>query len=86
LTFQKLVLGQPIGTRPALTLSMLLMLMGAQLVSIGLLGEMIVRAYYEGQHKPIYTVREVVDLSRGRADAGRGDPAAGDGSRPAGPS
>jgi hypothetical protein len=40
-----------------------------QLVSIGLLGEMIVRAYYEGQNKPIYAVREVVDYATGTASS-----------------
>lgn len=65
LTIEKLVLGQSIGSRPALILSVLLLLMGVQLVSIGLLGEMSVRTYYEGQNKPIYRVREIVDHSRG---------------------
>lgn len=64
LTGEKLILGRSIGSRPALTLAVLLMVMGVQLVSIGLLGEMIVRTYYEGQDKPIYTVREIVDYSR----------------------
>jgi len=27
---------------------------------MGLIGEMLVRVYYESQHKPIYTVREVL--------------------------
>ncbi len=73
LTFEKLFLGQSIGNRPALTLSVLLMVMGVQLVSIGLLGEMIVRTYYEGQRKPIYTVREVVDHSKAGAPMGPPD-------------
>jgi len=64
LTFEKLALGHSIGNRPALVLSLLLMLMGVQLVSIGLLGEITIRTYYEGQGKPIYHVREIVDLSR----------------------
>lgn len=64
LSFDKLVLGHSIGNRPALVLSLLLMLMGVQLVSIGLLGEMTIRTYYEGQRKPIYRVREIVDLAR----------------------
>jgi len=35
---------------------------GVQFVSLGLLGEMVVRTYHESQAKPIYRVREVVDL------------------------
>jgi glycosyltransferase involved in cell wall biosynthesis len=64
LTYQKVVLGQSIGGRPALVLVVLLTLMGVQLISIGLLGEMTVRTYYESQGKPIYRVREIVDNSR----------------------
>ncbi|MBN1401201.1 MAG: glycosyltransferase family 2 protein [Anaerolineae bacterium] len=73
LTVEKLALGHSIGGRPALTLAILLMLMGVQLISIGLLGEMIVRTYYEGQEKPIYTVREIVDLSRNGPDTRSGE-------------
>ncbi len=60
LTFVKLVLGQDIGTRPLLLLAVLLVLLGVQLVSMGLLAEMITRTYYEAQNKPIYAVREVL--------------------------
>ncbi len=61
LTFVKFVLGQNIGTRPLLLLAILLMVLGVQLISIGLLGEMVVRIYYEALGKPIYAVREVLD-------------------------
>ncbi len=61
LTFVKLVLGQDIGDRPLLTLAMLLVILGVQFVGMGLLGELIVRTYYESQGKSIYVVREVVE-------------------------
>jgi hypothetical protein len=48
-----------------LLLAVLLILVGFQFVSIGLLGEMLVRTYHESQRKPIYIVREV--LSGGSA-------------------
>ncbi len=63
LTIQKLALGVSIGSRPALLLAALLMLMGLQLISIGLLGEMVMRTYYESQNLTIYRVREVVDYT-----------------------
>ncbi|MFO7631519.1 MAG: hypothetical protein R6W76_03210, partial [Caldilinea sp.] len=64
LTFIKLFLGASIGNRPLLQLSILLVVIGVQLVTMGLLGEMITRTYYESQDKPIYVVREIVnDLS-----------------------
>ncbi len=71
LSFQKLVLGQSIGNRPALILSVLLILVGIQLVSIGLLGEMTVRIYYEGQDMPIYRVRETIGYEQGRGQSER---------------
>lgn len=60
LTFVKLVLGHPIGQRPMLFLSVLLVVIGVQLITTGLLGEMMTRTYFESQNKPIYLVREVV--------------------------
>ncbi|HID57134.1 TPA: glycosyltransferase [Candidatus Poribacteria bacterium] len=45
---------------PLLMLGVLLILVGVQFVSMGLLGELIVRTYFESQNKPIYYVREVI--------------------------
>ena len=50
---------------PMLMLGILLIFFGGQLITLGLLGEMMTRAYYEAQEKPIYVVREIV---RGGAD------------------
>ncbi len=58
LTYVKFVLGQNIGTRPLLLLGILLIVTGVQFITMGLLGELIVRAYHESQNKPIYYVRE----------------------------
>lgn len=60
LSFEKIVLGQSIGGRPLLSLSVLLMILGVQLVVMGLLGEMLARVYHESQGKPIYTVKKVL--------------------------
>ena len=60
LSFEKLVMGESIGTRPLLFLSVLMMILGVQLVIMGLLGEMLARVYHESQGKPIYTVRKVL--------------------------
>lgn len=70
LTIQKIFMGQSLGNRPALVLAVLLIVMGVQLVSIGLLGEMIMRTYFESQDLKIYRVREVVDLSVPPAEQG----------------
>lgn len=61
LSFLKLFLGESIGNRPLLLLAVLLVVIGVQLVTMGLLAEMITRTYYESQGKPIYIVREIVN-------------------------
>jgi glycosyltransferase involved in cell wall biosynthesis len=58
LVFEKIVLGHSLGRRPALLLAILLVVVGVQLVSIGLIGEMLTRTYYESQGKPIYVIKE----------------------------
>src|SRR5581483_11948184 len=60
LSYQKIVLGVALANRPLLLLAVLLVLVGFQFVSIGLLGEMLVRTYHESQRKPIYAVREII--------------------------
>ncbi len=49
---------QPIADRPLMMLGILLTMLGVQLITSGLLAEMVIRTYYESQGKPIYTVRE----------------------------
>jgi len=44
---------------PLLFIAMLLFLTGVQFLSVGLIGEMLSRTYYESQKKPIYTLREI---------------------------
>jgi len=60
LTFVKFGMDQNIGTRPMLQLAVLLVVIGVQLITMGLLGEMMTRTYFESQDKPIYVVRKVV--------------------------
>jgi glycosyltransferase involved in cell wall biosynthesis len=60
LSFEKLVLGHPLRDRPALMLAVLLVMVGVQFVSLGLVGELVVRTYHESQKKPIYAVREAL--------------------------
>lgn len=61
LSVDKLVLGHRLSDRPLLLLAVLLILLGIQLITMGLLGEMMVRIYHEGQKKPIYVIKEVLD-------------------------
>jgi glycosyltransferase involved in cell wall biosynthesis len=50
-----------IGNRPLLLLAILLIVIGVQLLMMGFLGEMIMRIYYEGRDKPIYSIKQVLD-------------------------
>jgi glycosyltransferase involved in cell wall biosynthesis len=59
LTIIKLFLGQDIWGRPLLLLGILLIIVGFQLIVMGLLGEMLVRVYHESQKKPIYVLRDI---------------------------
>jgi len=61
LGFERLVLGIRLGGRPIVLLAILLGIVGVQFISIGLLGEMVMRTYHESQAKPIFRVREVRD-------------------------
>jgi glycosyltransferase involved in cell wall biosynthesis len=47
---------------PLLLLSVMLELVGVQLISMGLLGEVLSRTYFESQGKSAYTVRALVNL------------------------
>ncbi|HXG50751.1 MAG TPA: glycosyltransferase family 2 protein [candidate division Zixibacteria bacterium] len=61
LTVQKLVYGADIGGRPLLLLAVLLVFIGIQFVTLGLLGEMLSRTYHESQDKPVFVVGEILD-------------------------
>ena len=58
-------LGGDMGTRPLVTLAVVLGLAGIQLFCFGLLGELLIRTYHESQGRPIYRIRET--LRGGRA-------------------
>jgi glycosyltransferase involved in cell wall biosynthesis len=49
---------------PLLLLSALLELIGVQFISLGLIGEMMTRTYFESQGKAAYTVRTTLNLQR----------------------
>ena len=59
LSWLRLTQAVPLGNRPMLLLGVLLIIMGVQFISMGLLAEMQVRLYHEAQSKPIYRIREI---------------------------
>lgn len=60
LTIERQFFGMPLANRPILLLAVLLIFMGMQFISMGLLGELQARTYHEAQGKPIYTVRKIL--------------------------
>lgn len=50
--------GQHIGQRPLLLFGVLLIIVGIQLIGMGLLGEMLVSSYHENERKPLYVLKQ----------------------------
>lgn len=78
LCFEKLMFGTSMmgDHGPLLLLGLVLILSGVQFISIGLLGEMLSRTYYESQNKPIYAVREIKQsVQRSQLEATNGSSA-----------
>jgi glycosyltransferase involved in cell wall biosynthesis len=59
LGYVRLFASQSIGDRPLLLLGMLLVFIGVQLLTFGLLAELLARTYYESQNKPVYAIGEI---------------------------
>lgn len=59
LTLEKLIYHVPMADRPLLLLGILLIFIGLQFITVGLLAELMTRTYHEAQDKPIYTVRHL---------------------------
>jgi glycosyltransferase involved in cell wall biosynthesis len=60
LTLQKLVYHVSIGGRPLLLLAILLIFIGFQFLTMGLLAEMLSRTYHESQDKAVFVVGELL--------------------------
>ncbi|MEM7828111.1 MAG: glycosyltransferase family 2 protein [Candidatus Aenigmatarchaeota archaeon] len=59
----KILYAQSIGGRPLLLLGILLITTGIQLLTIGILSEIQIRTYFESQKKPIYAIKEFINLN-----------------------
>src|SRR3990170_6409972 len=64
LAVQKIFFGASLANRPLLLMGTLLILAGLQIFSIGILAEIQIRTYYEAQGKPIYSIREIVNIEK----------------------
>ena len=55
----------PMGSRPLLSLGVMMVIIGLQFLVFGLLAEVLARTYYESQNKKIYVVRRVFAAPEG---------------------
>ncbi len=53
------IMGQDIWGKPMLLLGILLLISGIQLITVGLMSELLMRTYYESQQKRPYKIRKV---------------------------
>jgi len=60
LSFEKIFRGVTLGNRPLLLLAVLLIFIGFQFITMGLLGEMLARTYHESQDRPVFVIGEVL--------------------------
>lgn len=68
MTIQRQFFNVPLSDRPLLFLAILLIFIGIQFISLGLIAELQARTYHESQNKPIYHVREVLRGNRKETD------------------
>jgi len=61
LIVERLFFNQPLSSRPLFILSIFMIFIGIQLITMGLLGELMMRTYHEGTGKSTYVIREIVD-------------------------
>jgi hypothetical protein len=54
------LMGESIGSRPLLMLVVLMVIVGIQSVMMGMLGELMMRVYFEASDRKTYTVREKI--------------------------
>ncbi len=61
LGMQRLLFDVQLANRPILLLGILLLVTGVQLMTTGLIAEMLSRTYHESQEKPVYWIKDVLE-------------------------
>ena len=64
ISISKFLYSVDVTGNPFFLLSILFALIGIQFITMGLLGEINIRTYYESQGKPIYAIKELVGYNR----------------------
>jgi len=65
LGFQRQFYNVPLGDRPMLMMAVLMIFLGVQFITIGLISEIQVRTYHESQNKPIYYIKKIFRQEQG---------------------
>jgi len=61
LIVERVFFDKALSTRPLFILAIFIFLVGIQLITMGLLGEIMMRTYHEGTGKPTYVVKNILD-------------------------
>lgn len=73
LVYVKIFFGEDIGSRPLLIAGVLIVLVAVQLITTGILGEMITRVYFESSGSKPYVIRNAAAQAESDASAGWSD-------------
>ncbi len=61
LIIERVFFETPLSTRPMFMISIFIILGGIQFITMGLLGEIMMRTYHEGTGKPTYVIKDFLD-------------------------
>ncbi|MEI7616951.1 MAG: glycosyltransferase family 2 protein [Actinomycetota bacterium] len=61
LIVMRLFFNEALSSRPLFTLSIFMIFIGVQLITMGILGELLMRTYHEASGKPTYAIKQILD-------------------------
>jgi glycosyltransferase involved in cell wall biosynthesis len=61
LIIMRLFFSEALSSRPLFTLSIFMIFIGVQLITMGILGELLMRTYHEASGKPTYAIKKIID-------------------------
>ena len=64
LTYVKIIRGEAISGRPLLFFTVLLLFLGFQIITLGLIAEMLTKIYHEGLGKNAYSIRNFIGMPK----------------------
>lgn len=67
-SFEKIFFSVAMGSRPLLSLGVMMITIGMQFLVFGLLAEVLARTYYESQDKRTYSVRRIINKNSKKTD------------------